>query len=363
MSDKVKNIINTICFILIIIGIGIINILSKDVIVSEAERRKLQQFPKISFESFEDGKFSNDFENYAMDQFMQRQFFRSIKTYMQLSVFRQKDNNQLYIDNGSIVKIDKTNFASVENSIKKINNIYEKYLKGMNVYYTIIPDKYYYSKNSSNTRNDYEKMVELYSTNLNNMKYINIFDCLEINDYFNTDTHWKQENLSKVVDRISTNMKFNEYLKTPYKKQTITDFYGVYYGQLAYNMKPDNIICLNNDIIENSTVYNYETNKTTKVYDFEKLNSSDKYDIYLSGASPLLTITNDNCQRNKELIVFRDSFASSIIPLFIEAYNKITVIDTRYMSTDQIKDYVKFNNQDVIFMYSTLIINNSYSLK
>ena len=30
MSDKVKNIINTICFILIIIGIGIINILSKE---------------------------------------------------------------------------------------------------------------------------------------------------------------------------------------------------------------------------------------------------------------------------------------------------------------------------------------------
>ena len=95
----------------------------------------------------------------------------------------------------------------------------------------------------------------------------------------------------------------------------------------------------------------------------EKKNSLDKYDIYLSGATPLLTIENSQNNNKKELIVFRDSYGSSLIPLLVEAYSKITVVDTRYVSPKILGEYIEFNNQDVLFMYSTLIINNSAALK
>ena len=63
------------------------------------------------------------------------------------------------------------------------------------------------------------------------------------------------------------------------------------------------------------------------------------------------------------MIIFRDSFGSSITPLLIPYYSKITVIDNRYMMSDYIKEYVEFDDQDVLFLYSTLIVNNSGSLK
>lgn len=125
----------------------------------------------------------------------------------------------------------------------------------------------------------------------------------------------------------------------------------------------DEIYILTNEITKNAKVYNHENGKETEIYDKEKINSDDKYDIYLSGNTPLITITNPKATTDKELIVFRDSFASSLIPLFVEGYCKITLIDTRYVKTDNLDKYIQFNNQEVLFLYSTLVLNNSSTLK
>ena len=63
------------------------------------------------------------------------------------------------------------------------------------------------------------------------------------------------------------------------------------------------------------------------------------------------------------MIVFRDSFASSLIPLFVEGYSKITLIDIRYIRIEDLEKYIQFNNQEVLFLYSTLVLNNSSSMK
>ena len=89
----------------------------------------------------------------------------------------------------------------------------------------------------------------------------------------------------------------------------------------------------------------------------------DKYDLFLSGATPIIQIRNKNATTDKELIIFRDSFGSSISPLFTEAYSKITLVDIRYIATSLISNYIEFKNQDILFLYSTLVINESGSLK
>ena len=66
---------------------------------------------------------------------------------------------------------------------------------------------------------------------------------------------------------------------------------------------------------------------------------------------------------NDRLIIFRDSFASSITPLMIEAYSEIVLVDLRYISSDMIGEYVDFENVDVLFMYSTSMLNNSFAMK
>ena len=145
MQENRKNILISIGFVVILIVVFIINILSKDKIISTSERRKLVQFPEITTKKVFDGTVSKDFEEYAMDQFVGRDLLRSIKSLFNFEIYRQKDNNKLFIENDSIYKIEyPLKEELIEKTAKRIEQIKEKYLKNMNVYYAIVPDKNYF---------------------------------------------------------------------------------------------------------------------------------------------------------------------------------------------------------------------------
>ena len=155
----------------------------------------------------------------------------------------------------------------------------------------------------------------------------------------------------------------NNYSSSSYNVENIAKFKGTYAYRVPVNTDFDEINIMTNDILKNARVFNYTTNTYTNVYDLNKKNSLDKYDIYLSGATPLLTIYNDKNTSGKELIIFRDSYGSSLAPLLLSSYSKITLVDTRYISPTILGNYIDFSNKDVLFIYSISIINNSYSLK
>lgn len=364
MSDRVKNVVLTSIFLLLLIIFFLANLLKPDTEISLTERRKLAKFPEINVQSILNGSFSNKFEKYLTDQIIKRDEFRSLKSIFEFYVFGKKDNNAIYKYQNSIIKIEyPLNEKSVLNATEKINHIHKKYLKDLECYYAIVPDKNYFTDREKYICMDYEKMQQIMSQNMEDVEYINIFDCLQLEDYYITDIHWKQENLKKVVDKISKSMNFDNRLTYSFQKEDIIEFNGLYTGEHPLKTEKDKICILTNQMTNDAKVYNYENQKETKIYDKEKLNSNDKYDIYLSGSTPLITITNPNAKTNKELIIFRDSFASSLAPLFVEAYSKITLIDIRYIRSDDIEKYVEFKDQEVLFLYSTLVLNNSSILK
>lgn len=359
MQDKTKNAVITIGFAFILIMVLVLNIISKDKDISISERRKLAQIPKIDIQTLLKGELSEKIENYAMDQFILRDELRNVKSYVSTNIFRKKDNNKLFEKDNAIYKIEyPLNINNVKSSSNKINNIYQKYMQGMNVYYAIIPDKNYYLENDDHLKIDYEELKTNTQNILKKMKYIDILESLSLEDYYRTDTHWKQENLQDVVNKIEQEMNLTNTSNIDYTIEEKGNFYGVYYGQLGAQVPPDKIYIKTNKTIDNCITYNYETKKYGKVYDEEKYKtSSDKYDIYLSGATPIIAIENPNSNNDKELLLFRDSYGSSIAPLLIENYKKITLIDIRYISSSLLEDYIDFDDQDVLFLYSTLVLN------
>jgi hypothetical protein len=99
------------------------------------------------------------------------------------------------------------------------------------------------------------------------------------------------------------------------------------------------------------------------LYDMVKASGKDPYDMFLSGELSKVVIENPNAKTDKELIVFRDSYGRSILPLLAEDYAKITVLDIRYAHPMMLLAGIEFENQDVLFLYSTLVLNNSSELK
>lgn len=297
-----------------------------------------------------------------MDNFYQRETFRKLKTSVELDIFKKQDVNKIYKYNDFLVEqIYPLDEKSITNLTNKINYIKDNYLNETNkIYYSIIPDKNYYTDNS-HLKPDYDKMKQIMKNNLKDLQYIDIFQNLKLDSYYYTDSHWKQEKLQSVAKTIADNMNFS--ITQNYNEQKVATFKGVYAGQLPINTKEDEIKILVNDVMANVNVYNYETKEQGGIYNFKKLNGYDKYDIYLSGATPLIEISNSNNKTNKTLVIFRDSYASSLAPLLMEGYSKITLVDTRYISPKILNEYVNFENADILFIYSTLVINSSMALK
>lgn len=333
---------------------------------SAAERRKLEQFPKFTLETAANGKFMTDFEKYTLDQFPMRDGFRSMKAWVSQNIFRKADNNDIYVSDGYAVKMEyPLREESLEYAGERFYHIYDKYLKdsGSKIYSSFIPDKnYFLAESSGHLSLDYEKFFMKMQAEMPYAKYIDITQLLQIEDYYKTDVHWRQEEIVDVAEKIGSTMGIT--LDGNYEKKTIEEkFYGVYFGQSALNLPGEELYYLTNEVLEQCTVYNYENNQTVGIYDLEKSSGDDPYEIYLSGPVSLLKIENPKAETEKELIVFRDSFGSSLVPLLAEGYRSVTLIDIRYIQSDFLTNFVDFHDKDVLFLYSSVVLNQSETLK
>ena len=362
MNTKIKNIVVSCSFGIFLVLFMIVNIFAKDKEISYEERRKLAQLPEFKIEKLLNGNYFEEMEEYLLDQFYLRENFRKIKTFVNTKIFHEKDNNDIYIVDDGIYKMEyKLNENSIYNSANLYNKIAQTYFKNSNIYYTIVPDKNYFVAQKNGYLNlDYEKLINIMKNNTHNMDYIDITNDLKIGDYYRTDLHWKQENLTQVADKILKSMDNDKKRNDAYRKKVFENFYGSYYGQSASNIKPDKLTYLSDKTIENCKVYDYEKQKYVKVYDDKDFKNVDSYDVFLGGAKSLLTIENPSNTTGKELYIFRDSFGSSLSPLLIKNYSKIHLIDLRYINSTQFEKYIKIKeNSDVLFMYNTSILNNS----
>lgn len=361
MNNRLKDIIVVIIIPSFLIIMMFINIIKKDCEVSITERRKLEQFPGLALSNIVDGTFMKKFDKYSTDQFYNRDVFRLLKANIDLNIYKNYHN--LYIYNDYIIEqIYPLNDSSVSSLARKINNIKDTYLDNSNkIYISIIPDKNYFV-NDGNLKLDYDLLRDNFISKIDGGNYIDIFKELELDDYYKTDQHWKEERLFKVASKIANYM--NIEINDKYIEEEIIDFEGTYASRIPNNKKiKDTIKIIKNKDINMSYGYNYLTNSYSSIYDMSKINSLDKYDIYLSGSVPIITITNNNSNIDKELIMFRDSFGSSLAPLLISGYKKITLIDTRYVNPRILNNYIDFIDKDILFIYSTLLINDSSSIK
>ena len=348
------------------IGLSLFAWLAPPQNVSAAERRPLTQMPQLSVETLLGGNFMENFEDYTVDQFPLRDPFRTAKSLYVYRVLQQKDNNGIYLAQGSAAKLEyPVNTVSVSYALKKMQYLYETYLKDTNsrIFLTVIPDKgYYLAESNGYPAMDYEALFAQLQQGMPWAETIDITKYLSADHYYRTDTHWRQEMLQGVAKTLCSKLGVGEAQNL--LPVLATDrFYGVYYGQAALPMDPDTLYLMESDWLADCRVYNYETGNYQSVYDLQKLSGMDPYEVYLSGSQALLRVENPRGKEDKELIVFRDSFASALTPWLMQEYQTVTLVDIRYVGSALLGQYLDFHGQDVLFAYSTLILNNSNSMK
>ncbi len=368
MNIKIKSILTVVSAGLIVFGFGISLLLGDKKIYSDAERRKLEEFPKVNLSEIQSGDYMTDFENASVDQFPMRDFFRKIKAYTVTDLLMQSDNNGVFTCDGHISKLEyPLKYEMLDHAVNCFENIYSKYFKGTdsNVYFSVIPDKNMFLAEKNNILAfDYNEMISYMKQKMSYMKYIDIVPFLSAEDYYHTDSHWKQERITDIADFIADSM--GTHLADGFNENTVNErFYGVYYGQSALDFSPDMLVCLTNKTIENLvvTIYPNGVAEKSEVYDMEKAFGKDPYEMFLSGSQPIVEIENPENRNGRKLVIFRDSFGSSLAPLLASGYSKITLIDTRYVQPSMLSQFIGNDTDDVLFIYSSLILNSSLALR
>ena len=355
--------------------------------MSVSERRKLAQAPELSIETLlaeddyrSDGtirkknSFMSLFEEYSLDQFPLRDRFRQIKSVFTYYVMQQKDNNEIFVEDGYAAKLlyplaeDKlTANLNILNTV-----VQQQIVRGKcKLYVAVVPDKsYYLAKENGYLAMDYEALFDAVekkfpSDRIPNATHIDLTDVLSIDSYYRTDTHWRQEKILPVAQKIADAMGVTvEQDFTPVEVER--PFYGVYYGHAALPMEAEELYLMTSPLLDECVVYQYNDDiknwkEHGKVYDMAKQEGNDLYEMFLSGNLPLLRIENPNAGTDKELIIFRDSFGSSLTPLLMKDYKSVTLVDLRLVDYKMLGDYIQFKGQDVLFLYNTQVLNQAVS--
>ena len=332
--------------------------------VSISERRPLAQMPEFSMEAFQDGSFQKSFDKYLVEQFPMRDEFRQFKGLVYTFLLNQKTdaNGMFYMDGHLSQHSTAFNAAPFQQRMDALNMVYNTFIQGKteNVYVSVIPDKnYYLAQNNNFPVMDYEKIFSEVQTQMSWGEYIDMTGALNLDCFYTTDTHWRQEAIIPVAQLLCQAMGGNGPKAEDFTAEKIDKpFYGVWYGKAGLPVAADELFILRNEVLDSLTI-SVDMMKQSPIYDHTQLDSSDPYNIFLSGAKKgYVTIENPHATSDKKLIVFRDSFGSSIAPLFVQDYASITLIDLRVMSRMSLR-LVDFQDADVLFMLSALVLNNT----
>ncbi len=349
-----KNKIITVAFILML-ALGLVLTLAlPEKKISSLERRKL-----ASSETLKED-FTANLDEYLSDQFVLRDAFLAIGTSYDRYILKNKEANDVYMSKDFIIEKNYPyNEKGVQAFIDKIKYFAEKTDRESRVFYSIIPDKSYYLDDSKALKMDFEALVQKVNSGLD-IDYIDIIHRFKLEDYFKTDIHLKQDSYLKIVDEYIDKFGLDRQ-HIDYKRHTLNHFYGASFSKAPFS-KPEDIEYLTDEIIANAKVTHLEYG-TREVYDFEANREVDLYNVFLSGPSAILEIENPLSTNERELVVFRDSFASSLAPLLIPYYKKITLVDLRYINAKNVEARMDLKDKDVLFLYSTLIINRGNILK
>lgn len=324
--------------------------------ISLAERRQLAKFPTLRSDTLLSGSFMSGFESYCQDQFPLREAFRGTKALFDCYAIGKPDSNGIAIVGTQAVKLEyPLNRSAVDSDAAKFTAIYNQYLQGANrVLFCVVPDKAYYVPQESFPTMDYDALFDAFK-GLDFAEFVDIRDELNFESYYATDLHWNQRAICEAAKHLCGALDASPM--EDLQEKTLGQFYGVYKGQSALPMNKDTMTLLTSPVIDDCSVTAFGSTERTAVYDLPKFEGRDPYDVFLSGASGYLRVENPAGREGKQLVVFRDSFGSAMVPLLLHDYETTELVDIRYLPASQLGKVMEFEGKDVLFLYSTTVLN------
>lgn len=360
---KVQEKLVGIIFILTLFLFLIINVIVPDREKSVQENRMLATKPKFRLSSLISGDYDEKFEAYMDDQFVGRDMWRKLKVAVDRIGGSRLENGVYIGTNGQLLEqIEVADENHLAANIKAIKSFSESQSK-IPVRMMLVPDAANVLNHSlpalakpedqtqmfSMVRKDLGDSVEWIdvSTELNKHKTEKI--------YYKTDHHWTTLGAFYAFQAAAPSLGIDGDLSGNYVSYAVSDsFNGMLASKSGVNLGEKEQIDIYVPTEEDTDLivdYVDEGKRSTSLYDSSKLKEKDQYTVFLGGNSSLLDIRTVSTS-TKRLLLVKDSFANSFIPLLTPYYREIVVVDPRYYS-GTINDLMdSYRISEVLFLYS-----------
>ncbi len=315
---------------------------------SEWENRNLAAFPALTAESVFSGEFGQSFESWLTDHFAFRDSLVKLKRRADAALMIREAGGIVIGENGLFDIPEKVDEKAVSKNVSAINSFCEKY--SLPTTLILVPSAAEVFPNSPPAlapRTEESRVIDEIYSSLEGARTLDAVKALQKLDYseafYKTDHHWTSRGAAEVYKAWQGDRNF--------EFETVSEeFYGTLTSRSGdLSVKADLI-----EKITSGDAFSYVSGdeKRDSMYFDDYLEKKDKYSYFL-GTNKALVELSGGVQNGKTLLVFKDSFAHSFVQCAAVDFERVILVDLRYV-TSPISTLIDTDEIDeVLFLYST----------
>ncbi len=386
-------------FALFISVFFLVDVFNSDRAFSEFENTSLAQKPAFSWSSFVDGSFGSKYVKYINEQFLGRDNWISMKAVADMGLGRIESHGVTYGDDHYLMEkleiVEDQNYPAnagtnivKQTSLDRSNGMVSSFLQMYDqpITFSLVPNSYAILEDEVPTgfpgANQQAYTQQIYQTLReadDQLEIVDFSDALSQHKdeyiYYRTDHHWTTLGAYYAYVAYCEQKGLTPVSLEELEENKVEDFYGTFYSKAKRPSQPaDTITWYDVDVDEFAFVANLQQDKQLAqlgevvqedglellrvdgMMDQRKFEVRDKYAAFMWGNSGYVKIKSSHNLNHQEgktsrLLLFKDSYANSMIPYLTYNYDEIIVVDLRYMAKST-KELMQEEFDDIFVMYN-----------
>ena len=386
-------------FALFISVFFLVDVFNSDRAFSEFENTSLAQKPAFSWSSFVDGSFGSKYVKYINEQFLGRDNWISMKAVADMGLGRIESHGVTYGDDHYLMEkleiVEDQNYPAnagtnivKQTALDRSNGMVSSFLQMYDqpITFSLVPNSYAILEDEVPTgfpgadQQAYTQQIyRTLSEADDQLEIVDFSDALSQHKdeyiYYRTDHHWTTLGAYYAYVAYCEQKGLTPVSLEELKENKVEDFYGTFYSKAKRPSQPaDTITWYDVDVDEFAFVANLQQDKQLAqlgevvqedglellrvdgMMDQRKFEVRDKYAAFMWGNSGYVKIKSSHNLNHQEgktsrLLLFKDSYANSMIPYLTYNYDEIIVVDLRYMSKST-KELMQEEFDDIFVMYN-----------
>ena len=386
-------------FALFISVFFLVDVFNSDRAFSEFENTSLAQKPAFSWSSFVDGSFGSKYVKYINEQFLGRDNWISMKAVADMGLGRIESHGVTYGDDHYLMEkleiVEDQNYPAnagtnivKQTALDRSNGMVSSFLQMYDkpITFSLVPNSYAILEDEVPTgfpgadQQAYTQQIyRTLSEADDQLEIVDFSDALSQHKdeyiYYRTDHHWTTLGAYYAYVAYCEQKGLTPVSLEELEENKVEDFYGTFYSKAKRPSQPaDTITWYDVDVDEFAFVANLQQDKQLAqlgevvqedglellrvdgMMDQRKFEVRDKYAAFMWGNSGYVKIKSSHNLNHQEgktsrLLLFKDSYANSMIPYLTYNYDEIIVVDLRYMAKST-KELMQEEFDDIFVMYN-----------